>query len=125
VVCAIIERDSRFLAALRAPGQSNAGMWEFPGGKVHSGESHEDALFRELIEELSISVATIRKYPSHIHVYPAITIELIPFVCEILSGEPVPAEHAEIQWVDEKEARALVWAAADVQVLEKYLRETS
>jgi len=120
-VCGIIERGDLFLAALRGPAQSNAGLWEFPGGKVRSGETSEAALLRELREELAIEVSPTSPLASHIHTYPSITIELIPFICKLIHGEPHPREHAEIKWVTVKEAQALEWAPADVPVLRKYL----
>lgn len=121
VVCAIIERDGRFLAAKRAPAQSNGLLWEFPGGKVGDGESARDALVRELREELGITVKVLSPLTPSTHAYPWITIELIPFICTISDGEPRPHEHAEIRWVTGDEAGRLTWAAADVAVLEEYL----
>jgi 8-oxo-dGTP diphosphatase len=121
VVCAIIERGPKFLAARRAPGQSNAGLWEFPGGKVHAEETPSDALVRELREELGFDVKPAASLSSNRHSYPWISIELIPFVCTIVNGEPEPREHAEIRWVDEKEALELEWAEADKPILREYL----
>jgi 8-oxo-dGTP diphosphatase len=120
VVCAIIERGDRFLAAKRGAGQTNALLWEFPGGKVKKGEFAETALIRELHEELGISVKLITRLAPCVYIYPWMTIELIPFVCEIVAGEPHLHEHAEIRWIDKEEASGLAWAAADVPVLVEY-----
>lgn len=121
VACGIIERGSLFLAALRGPCRSNAGLWEFPGGKVRSNETAETALLRELREELGIEVAVTSPLPSHRHVYPSATIELIPFICRIISGEPCPREHTEIRWLNAGEALSIVWSPADLPVLKEYL----
>jgi 8-oxo-dGTP diphosphatase len=121
VVCAIIERGGRFLAAKRAPGQSNALLWEFPGGKVKDGEAAENALEREVQEELGVAVILKKRLRSSAHSYPWVSINLVPFICGIASGEPLAHEHAEIRWVDRKEALRLEWAAADIPVLEEYL----
>lgn len=121
VVCGIIERGDLFLAALRGPAQSNANLWEFPGGKVCSSETAEAALQRELREELGIEVSVTTPLPSHTFTYPWITIELTPFICTLVHGEPRPREHAEIRWVTLQEAQVLQWAPADVAVVREYL----
>ena len=121
VVCGVIERGAAFLAARRAPGQSNPGLWEFPGGKVHEGETTEAALARELQEELGVRIRITAPLGSHPYTYPWITIELIPFICILDEGEPAPREHAEIKWIEANEAQTLFWAPADVPVLLDYL----
>ena len=121
VVCGIIERGGTFLAALRGPGQSNAGLWEFPGGKIRTGETAEAALVRELREELGIDVSVRTALTANRHAYPDLTIELIPFICSHFRGEPRPREHTEVRWVTVQEAQALEWAPADVPVLREYL----
>ena len=121
VVCAVIERGPLFLAARRAPGQSNANLWEFPGGKVHGGETAEAALARELQEELSLKVEITARLTPQAFSYPWISIELIPFVCTLAKGEPFPHEHAEIRWLSADDAPALSWTQADVPILREYL----
>ncbi len=121
VVCGIIERSAAFLAALRGPGQSNAGLWEFPGGKIRTGETAEAALVRELHEELGIEVSVHTALTPIRHAYPRLTIELIPFICSIVRGEPHPREHAEIRWINAATAQSLEWAPADEPVLREYL----
>lgn len=123
VVCAIIERNGGFLAAKRAAHQTNGLLWEFPGGKVMEGETAECALVRELREELGIEVRIVKRLPTSFHEYPWISIDLVPFICSLTSGEPQPHEHAELRWIDKKESSALEWAPADVPVLEGYLAQ--
>ncbi len=120
VVCAIIERGDRFLAAQRGSLQSNAGLWEFPGGKIHEGEMPEAALVRELREELGIDVLIKVELKHHRHAYPGIAIELVPFICTMGDGEPHSHEHAAVRWVTAAEARLLCWSPADIPVFEDY-----
>ena len=120
VVCAIIERGDRFLAALRGPLQSNTGLWEFPGGKVKVGETSRAALMRELREELGIEAAIVRSLSKVHHAYPWMVIELVPFICTIREGEPHSHEHAAVRWVTADEARTLSWSAADIPIMENY-----
>ncbi len=121
VVCAIVERDLMLLAACRNKGQSNGGLWEFPGGKVHRGETLVDALHREIREELDIAITIHRELPPVIWDYPWIAIELFPFICSINGDrEPNPVEHAAIRFVSPEEAFYLSWAPADRIVVERY-----
>lgn len=110
-----------FLAARRGPGRSNAGLWEFPGGKVRSNETAEAALIREMREELDLEISVTAGLSPNRFSYPWITIELIPFICTIVRGEPLPREHAEVRWVTVEEAKELEWAPADVAVLREYI----
>jgi 8-oxo-dGTP diphosphatase len=121
VVCGIIERAGMFLSARRGFGRSNAGLWEFPGGKVRSNETTEAALIREMHEELGLEISVTARLPPNRHSYPWITIKLIPFICAIVRGEPQLREHMEIRWLTIQEAKALEWAPADVAVLDEYL----
>ena len=120
VACGIVERGGRFLAALRGTAQSNAGRWEFPGGKIRADETAATALVRELREELYLDISILARLPPNRYSYPWITIELNPFICSLNRGEPRLSEHAEIRWVTVQEAKELEWAPADVAVLEKY-----
>ena len=121
VVCAIIEQNDKFLVAQRSQGQSNAGLWEFPGGKVHNGEDPKNALHREIDEELCIGIEIRESLESVKYDYSWISIELIPFICKLTSGVPVPVEHNQVRFIDAKEAKALRWASADILILDRYL----
>jgi 8-oxo-dGTP diphosphatase len=121
VVCAIIEKESMFLAARRKQGESCAGFWEFPGGKVREGESPESALTREIMEELAISIDIKSSLKPCSHCYPGKTILLIPFICSNSKGTIKLSDHDAFLWIDPKSAKNLEWAPADVAVLEQYL----
>jgi len=95
--------------------------WEFPGGKLHDGESPEECLARELEEELGIGV-TIKHTLSPVHHhYEEFAIELIPFVCTIAKGTIVLHEHRALAWLSPYELNDLDWPAADIPVITSYL----
>ena len=121
VTCAIIERDGLVLAARRSAAMSMPLKWEFPGGKIHPGESPEECLRRELLEELGIHARVGQSLPTSSHSYPSFDITLHPFLCTIDSGEIVLHEHAAIAWLPSDELKTLDWAEADLPVIDAYL----
>lgn len=120
VSCAIIERDGLVLAAQRSGSMSLPLKWEFPGGKIKEGESPEDCLSRELIEEMGIQPAVGRPLPPSTHHYDKFTVTLFPFVCSIRSGTITLHEHAAVTWLPPWDLSSLDWAEADRPVLESY-----
>lgn len=125
VACSIIERDGLILAARRSATMSLPLKWEFPGGKIDPGESAEECLRRELIEELAICVRVGKSLAPVTHRYPDFTVTLYPFLCTIESGDIVLHEHAEIAWLPPKSLHTLDWAEADLPVIESYLAKES
>lgn len=121
VTCAIIERGSLVLAAQRSATMNLPLKWEFPGGKIDPGESAEECLQRELMEELNIGVTVGRALSPVTHGYTDCTVTLYPFVCTIRSGEIILHEHAAVVWLKADELLTLDWAAADVPVVAMYL----
>jgi 8-oxo-dGTP diphosphatase len=119
VVCAIIVRGDRILLAQRPPDKKLGGLWEFPGGKVEAGESAEDALHRELQEELGCTVRITQALSPFVHAYAWGRIELIPFVCELAEGSPEPHahEHTALVWVERGELLSYELAPADVPLV--------
>lgn len=97
--------------------------WEFPGGKIDEGESPEECLYRELVEELGIQVSVGISLPMTTHHYPTLSVTLHPFVCSIDSGDIVLHEHAAITWLPPEKLHTLDWADADIPVIESYLAE--
>jgi 8-oxo-dGTP diphosphatase len=122
VVCAVIEDGGLVLVARRGPHDSQAGLWEFPGGKVRGGETPRQALAREIREELGVKIAVGAPLEPTVHRYAAETIELLPFRCTISSGKPAPGEHAAIAWVTRDRAAELAWSPADIPVFRQYVR---
>lgn len=122
VVCGLILKDDgRVLAARRSSSMDLPGKWEFPGGKVEPGETPEEALIREINEELGILVRISRAMPAHVHHYREKSIKLIPFVCSVISGEVRLKEHQSWSWFHHKELETLDWAEADIPILKEYL----
>ncbi|NWK57221.1 (deoxy)nucleoside triphosphate pyrophosphohydrolase [Verrucomicrobiaceae bacterium N1E253] len=118
VVCAVIQDDDgRVMACQRSEHQSHAGKWEFPGGKVETGEDPRDALRREIREELGCEIEVGDRLPEVKHDYGDVAICLIPFVCRLGEGaEPVPHEHAAVRWLEEGDFPSLDWAEADIPI---------
>ncbi len=121
VTCAIIIRDKRILVTRRSERMSMPLKWEFPGGKVEPGESPEDCLLRELMEELNIRVNLLHKLDPQPYHYPDFSIRLLPFVATFGSGEIVLHEHMAYQWLTTDELPQIDWAAADIPVLNAFL----
>jgi 8-oxo-dGTP diphosphatase len=118
VVAAALIRDGRVLAARRSRPAPVVGGWEFPGGKVEPGESEQDALIREITEELGahIEVGERLGETSDEH------IRLILFAGHLLRGEPAPGvDHDEIRWLAADELGALAWLPIDRDLLPRVL----
>ncbi|MDB6077141.1 MAG: hydrolase, partial [Akkermansiaceae bacterium] len=92
----ILDSKGQILACQRPAGKHMAGKWEFPGGKVESGESPDTALVRELQEELQVTVSITGALSIVPWDYGSVRIRLIPLLCEIESGDPRPTEHTQI-----------------------------
>ena len=99
--CALVDVDGRVLLAQRPEGKALAGMWEFPGGKVEPGERPEEALIRELREELGIDVAKACLAPLTFasHDYESFHLLMPLFVCRRWHGSPEPREGQLLAWV--------------------------
>jgi 8-oxo-dGTP diphosphatase len=122
VTCAIIERDELVLAAQRSDTMSLPLKWEFPGGKIRQGESPEACLIREIDEEMGVKVVIAGPLKPSTHRYPSVTVTLYPFICYLRKEEPVPLEHAALQWLPLDQLHTLDWAEADMPVLAEYCR---
>ena len=116
VVAAVIEDRGRFLITRRQPGVHLAGMWEFPGGKIGSTESHHDALRREIREELDADVAVGDLLLSTSHTYPEKSVSLFFYRCT-LGGTPRPLLGQEMRWVTREEMSILAFPAADADLI--------
>ena len=117
VAGAIIVRNGRVLAAHRTHVRSGSLGWEFPGGKIEAGETAEQALRREVAEELGIRLSTVWFFDTVIHEYDSFTLAMDCFVCYPVPGEePRAVEHDELRWVGRDELAQLDWLPADRKV---------
>jgi mutator protein MutT len=116
VVAAVIEENGRFLVARRLKGTHLAGYWEFPGGKVHDGESHEAALAREISEELSSGISQLKQIFETSHAYPGRTVELHFYRGE-LTGRPQPMLGQELRWIARGEFASMDFPPADAELI--------
>ncbi|MBP1933241.1 8-oxo-dGTP diphosphatase MutT [Ammoniphilus resinae] len=122
VVGAVIENEkNEILCALRSPTMSLPNLWEFPGGKIETGEKPEDTLVREIQEELGCVIEVYEKIEDINHEYPFAIIHLITFKTKVVDGIPQAKEHAKIEWVPLEKLSLLEWAPADVPTINKLL----
>ena len=116
VVAAVIERDDRFYLTRRHAGTHLEGLWEFPGGKVDAGETHQQALRREIREELGATIEVHDLVFEIAHEYPDRTIVLFFYRCT-LTGEPRPLLGQEMRWVRRQELPSLGFPPADGELI--------
>lgn len=115
VVAAVIERDGKYLACRRAPHKTLAGLWEFPGGKVESGETDQDALRREIHEELGVNIEVGAYLATSLNKAGDLDIELVAYRAHVIEGDvSASSDHDELGWLTSKELEGIVWAPADV-----------
>jgi 8-oxo-dGTP diphosphatase len=121
VVAAVIEKDGKLLITRRREGTHLSGLWEFPGGKPEPGEALEDALRRELREELGAAVSVLERIETVDWQYPDRRVSLVFFRCG-MEGEPRPLEGQEMAWVTRAELARYEFPAADARLIERLSR---
>jgi 8-oxo-dGTP diphosphatase len=117
--CALVDPDGRVLIAQRPAGRAMAGLWEFPGGKIESGERPEQTLIRELKEELGIVVTEPCLAPLTFasHAYPDFHLLMPLFVCRRWEGTPTPLETQALRWVRPNQLRDIPMPPADLPLI--------
>ena len=125
VAAGLIRREGRYLIARRKAGVHLAGYWEFPGGKREPGESLEECLHRELLEELNVRIDVPVPYGIVRHDYPEKVVELHFFRCAIEAGDAQPIECAELRWVFPDEFAQYKFPPADEVILDALRREAA
>lgn len=118
VAAGLIYEDGRYLIAKRKAGVHLGGLWEFPGGKREKGETLEDCLRRELLEELGIRIDIPIPFRIIRHHYREKTVELHFFRCAIETGRPSPVDCAELRWVHPSELNEYEFPPADRPIIE-------
>ncbi len=119
VVAALIWDNNRFMICQRPANKKRGLLWEFVGGKVEVGETHEEALIRECTEELGITVAPKDIFMEVVHEYPDITVHLTLYNTAIVSGIPQKLEHNDIKFITVDEISDYEFCPADKEILNK------
>ena len=122
VVAAIIKKDNKILATKRGYGEF-INMWEFPGGKIEGSESKEEALIREIKEELDCTIKPTKFALDLEYQYPTFYLKMSCFEAIITEGTPKLLEHNDAKWLEKSELDSMNWIPADLTIID-YLKET-
>lgn len=124
VVAAIIQRDNQIFATQRGYGDFKGG-WEFPGGKMEPGETPQEALRREIKEELDVDILVGDLFETVEYDYPNFHLTMHCFFCAIGAGEVVLKEHEAAKWLTTQTLDSVQWLPADEGLIEKLLVKLS
>jgi 8-oxo-dGTP diphosphatase len=117
VCCAIILKDAKMLAVQRGPESIHPYLWEFPGGKILVEEAPKQCIIREIEEELNVRINVLFQIESVEFDYGIKQINLIAFVCKIVSGEIILNEHIAQRWFYFNEWKTIDWSDADRKLI--------
>lgn len=117
VVAAVIRDGDRIFATQRGYGDFKGG-WEFPGGKIEEGETPQEALVREIKEELETEIAVGELIDTIEHDYPTFHLSMECFWAEIVSGEVVLKEHEAAKWLTKETLDSVEWLPADISIID-------
>lgn len=123
VAAAIIQREGRIFATQRGYGEFKDG-WEFPGGKIEPGETRQQALVREIREELDTEIEVGELFDTVEYDYPQFHLTMYCFLCKVKSGGLVLKEHEAARWLDRDTVDSVQWLPADVGMIEKLKEST-
>lgn len=123
VAAAIIQREGRIFATQRGYGEFKDG-WEFPGGKIEPGETRQQALVREIREELDTEIEVGELFDTVEYDYPQFHLTMYCFLCKVKSGGLVLKEHEAARWLDRETVDSVQWLPADVGLIEKLKEST-
>ena len=122
VAAAIIVRDDRIFATQRGYGDYKD-WWEFPGGKLEEGETAEEALIREIREELRAEVEVGSLFSTVEYDYPKFHLVMYCYLCRLATDEVELVEHEAACWLGKKDIRAVRWLPSDIEVVDKLVSE--
>ncbi len=118
VVAAIIIKDQKIFATQRGYGEFKNG-WEFPGGKIESGESPEHALEREIREELDAKIRVGELFDTIEYDYPNFHLSMKCFLCSLISDQLTLREHEAAKWLTKENLSSVEWLPADLTIIDK------
>lgn len=121
VVAAIIQDGNKIFATQRGYGEFKDG-WEFPGGKIEQGETPEEALVREIREELDTEIEVGEQIDTVEYDYPEFHLTMYCFLCRVLSGDLILKEHEAARWLTKETLDSVDWLPADEGLIEKLKR---
>jgi len=124
VVAAILVKEDKILATKRGYGEF-MNMWEFPGGKIEPGEAKEEALLREIREELNIEISIGDLLCTVDYDYPDFHLTMHCFICTVTDGKITLIEHKDAKWLSMDELDTVQWLPADIGILDKIKRYMS
>ena len=119
VVGAVIIENGKILCAQRGLDKALPLKWEFPGGKIEEGESPQEALRREIVEEMQCKIEIGNQIEHTVYEYDFGIVHLTTFYCKLIVAKPVLTEHTSIKWLAPDELKSLDWAPADIPAIEK------
>ena len=122
VVAAIFRKENRIFATEKGYGEFK-GYWEFPGGKVEPGESLEEALRREIREELQVEIHIEEKFTELDYDYPHFHLTMHCYFCSVLSGEITLVEATDARWLKKEELNTVNWLPADISLIEELKKQ--
>ncbi len=122
VVAAVIRKDGKIFATQRGYGEFKDG-WEFPGGKIEEGETSEQALVREIKEELDTDIKVGKQIDTIEYDYPNFHLSMECFWCEIVKGGLELKEHEAARWLTKETLYSVDWLPADVSLIGKIKKE--
>lgn len=118
VVVAIIIKDNKIFATQRGYGEFKDG-WEFPGGKVEQGEAPENAIVREIKEELDTVIEVKEYFDTVEYDYPNFHLSMKCYICTVVSGKLELLEHEAAKWLDKDSLDSVAWLPADLGLVDK------
>ena len=118
VICDSLENTTKIFATARGYGEFK-GKWEFPGGKIEAGETPQQALIREIQEELDVKIEVGELIDTVEYDYPTFHLSMDCFLCVVVDGEIILKEAEAARWLDKDELYSVDWLPADIALIEK------
>lgn len=125
VVAAIIIHNNQILCVKRSENKLSyiSQKWEFPGGKIEVGETRDETIKREILEELKMNIKVEEEFLTVSHQYPDFHLTMHSFICSSENKELTLTEHIDYKWLDKNELNQLDWAAADIPIMMKLMHD--